>query len=357
MKRFQKTSLFFIAVLFIAISSLIYQRITPKTIGQVPFSLKKEWDLCVGEKILDISTDGNGMILIKTSNVLSAYNENDGSLLWTASIEGQRESFPPIIAENRVFVSDKNQLWSFDLKTGKELWKSVLTSADTWIPSASDKYVLLNLISDSIIVYDANTGTKLLEVPGGRGYTQAYLNDETVYIVDRGIKALDVVTENILWKLDNNRVTGLSTFGNGIIYYMEYPEGNTFDLVAYDTESKMELWRANFPDNSPNGLYLHSKFLVMTENEALYLIDSETGETKWKKVLSAPANLSFIGSNMYVLENFYRVIRTLNIEDGNELGSLQVAPWRIFGARAQEMISTETSLVFSRGCEIFVYGN
>ena len=117
------------------------------------------------------------------------------------------------------------------------------------------------------------------------------------------------------------------------------------------------MWKINFPDNHPRGLYLYDKFLYLTENEALYQIDSENGETKWQKVLSAPTNLSFTGNNVYVLERFYRVVHTIDIRSGNELGSLQIAPQRILGTETQEMVSSGTSLVFSRGCEIFVYGN
>jgi outer membrane protein assembly factor BamB len=95
----------------------------------------------------------------------------------------------------------------------------------------------------------------------------------------------------------------------------------------------------------------------MGEQEALYQIDSDNGETKWRKALIFPTNLSFIGNNVYVLELFSRIIHTLNIENGNELGSLQIAPQRILGTETQEMVSTGTSLVFSRGCEVFVYGD
>lgn len=306
---------------------------------------------------MEISADGNGTILAKTRNALSAYDQDTGSLVWTVSIGNQRESFPAVIAGERVFVSDKKQLWAFDLKTGKELWKSPLTSADTWVPAASNKYVLLNSISDHIDVYDAESGVKLWGIPGGRGYTQAYIDDNTIYVVDRGVKALDAITGDILWELDNHRATGFSTFGNGILYYMEYPGDNTFDLIAYNTESRKELWRVNFPDNSPSGLYLYNKFLFMAENEALYQIDSDIGETKWRKALIAPTNLSFIGNNVYVLELFSRIIHTLNIENGNELGSLQIAPQRILGTETQEMVSIGTNLVFSRGCEVFVYGD
>lgn len=359
MKRFQKITIILIsiAVIFFAILNFISQRNTPKASGQIAFPLKEEWSTCVGGRILEISTDKNGMILTKTSNALIAYDQDTGSLIWLDSIGDQSESFPAVIVSERVFVSDENQLWAFDLKTGREFWRSPLTSSDTWVPDASNKYVLLNSISDDIDVYDAESGVKLWGIPGGRGYTQAYIYDNTIYVVDRGVKALDAITGDIIWELDNHRVTGFSTFGNGILYYIEYPGDNTFDLIAYSAESRRELWRVNFPDNSPSGLYLYNKYLFMGEQEALYQIDSDNGKTQWRKALIFPTNLSFIGNNVYVLELFSRIIHTLNIENGNELGSLQIAPQRILGTETQEMVSTGTSLVFSKGCEVFVYGD
>lgn len=359
MKRLQKITLIFVAAIVtcVTIINYIYQQITPRVLGESEFPLREKWSLCVDEQIQEISSDGNEKILVKTNKALSAYDLDSGNLIWMTPIKGQRESFPSVIVGERVFVSDKDQLWAFDLKTGRALWKSPLDSADTWVPDASEKFVLLNSISDRIDVYDAESGGKLWGIPGGRGYTQAYIDDNTVYIVDRGVKALDAVTGDILWELDNSRATGFSTFGSGIIYYMEYPGDETFDLIAYNAKSRKELWRVNFPDNSPSRLYLYNRFLFMTENEALYQIASENGETKWQKALSAPTNLSFIGNNVYVLELFSRIIHTLNIENGNELGSLQVAPQRILGTETQEMVSIGTNLVFSRGCEVFVYGD
>lgn len=350
-----------ISILIVIVSGLIinflYQRNTPKPFGQAGFPLTKKWSFCVDGKILEITANEKGMVLVKTSDKLHVYHLDEGNLIWTASIEDQSESFPSVIADDKVFVSDSKQLWGIDLKSGEELWRSSLDSTDTWVPDASNKYVLLNSRSGDIIVYDVESGTELWRKPAGRGYTNAYIDGDMVYVVDRGVKALNAVTGDILWELDRNRATGASAFGNGILYYIEYPGHNTIDLVAYNTSLRAELWRVNLSETIPNELLLHGKFLYMTENEALYQIDSQTGVAKWKKMLSAPANLSFIGNNLYVLERFYRIIRALNIENGSELGSLQIANRRILSTESQEMVSSENSLIFSRGCEIFVYGN
>jgi outer membrane protein assembly factor BamB len=337
-------------------------------LGQSTFPLKEKWSLCIGENIRDISTNGNGKVFVKTNTSLSIYDQDTGSLAWTSSIKSQGESFPPIAVGERVFVSDSEQLWAFDLKTGRTLWKSVLDSsnpenANTWVPDASEKYVLLNSISDHVYVYDAASGNKLWETQGGRGYTQAYIDNDKVYIVDRGIKAFDALTGKLLWRLDHNRVTGVSAFGNGVIYYIEHPGNETFDLVAYRAKTRSELWRISFTDNdgpvttSPVGLYIHDNLLFMTQLGFIYRINPENGSVNWKKESSSPEDLSIIGKNIYVLNPFDGIIHALDIESGADLASLQISFYKIIGIHLSRMESTGTNLIFTRGCEVFVYGN
>jgi hypothetical protein len=84
---------------------------------------------------------------------------------------------------------------------------------------------------------------------------------------------------------------------------------------------------------------------------------SENGVTNWKTALSDPKDLSFIDENLYVLEQFHRTVHALDLGSGKELGSLQISLPQILGPRAHEMLSAKTNLAFSRGCEVFVYGD
>jgi outer membrane protein assembly factor BamB len=349
-----------IIVLIIAFGVLlnyINQQVFPRVSENQKFPLRKEWNHCVDEQIREISTAGNEKILVKTNDALYAYDLDSRNLVWTASIKKQVESFPAVVADKRVFVSDNEHLWAFDLKTGKNLWKIPLDGINTWIPDASQKFVLLNTISDRVDVYDATSGNKLWKIQSGRGYTQAYIHNDIVYIVDHGIKAFEASTGVQLWRLDSKRAVGLSTFKDGTVYYIEYQESGRFDLVAYSTSLESELWRRNFVDNSPSGLYLYNGFLFLTENNALYQMDPEKGIVNWEKVLSDPTNLSFIETNVYVLEQFHRTIHVFEIESGKALGSLQMSFPRVIGFKTQEMIAVGANLVFSRGCEFFVFGN
>lgn len=373
MKKFLKTAVILLVaieivfIIIFATLSYIYNQITPRTLGQSAFPLKEKWSLCVGENIRDISTNRNGIILVKTNESLSAYNEDRGILMWKSPINSQTESFPPIVADERVFVSDSEYLWAFELETGEVLWKAPLDSTDTWVPFASDKFVLLNSISNRIDVYDTASGKKLWETEGDRGYTKAYIDQDKIYIIDNGIKVFDAVTGNPLETVDNNLNTDLSTFGNGAIYYTEYHgigvfDGDgTYDLVAYNVKAKDELWRINFTDydsssDNPISLYVHDNFLFITQLGFVYRINPENGVIQWKREFSNPENLSVIGENIYVLTPFDGIIHSLDIESGKDAGSLQISFKKIVNTQSQRMVNTEANLAFARGCEVFVYG-
>jgi len=336
----------------------IYEQDTPRMLGNRAFPLTEKWRQCVSEQIQEISTDGHKIILVKTKKSLSAYDLVSKDLIWVIPVKEQAGYFPLIPIGGKVFVSDEEILWAFDLKTGSVLWKSSLDGTDVLIPDASEKFVLLNSISDRVFVFDAVSGQKLWETQGARGYTQSYIYNDTIYIVDYGIKAFDATSGNLLWELNNNSTpTGLSVFGDGVLYYLEFPDDETFDLVAYNTIIKKELWRQNFVDNSPNRLYVYDEILFLPENNALYQINTKTGEINWVKEFSDPTNLSVIDGNVYVFEQFNRIIHALDLESGTDIGSLQISTPRVLSTETQEMISTESRLIFSRGCEVFVFGD
>jgi len=360
MKNIQKTSILLAILAGMVIFNYISFQVTPRTVGQTIFPLQKKWNTCVNENVRNVSADKSGRIFVKISTALLAYDQNTGNLMWTNPVKDQRHSLPLKVVNEKVFVSDSDQLWAFDLKTGNILWKTSLESNDTWIPDASDKFVLLNSISDRIMAYDAKTGNKLWEAPGDRGYTQAFIDNDKVYVIYRGVQAYDAFSGKSLWKITNeDRETDLiSAFNNGIVYYIEYPQDHTIDLVAYSTEKGYELWRRNFSDIRPLGLYTYNNSLYLTLYGDIYRLDLATGEIYWKVKFDKPKDVSFVGQSMYVLEPFYRIIHALDAESGKELGRLQIAlvPFPLPYIDTQKMASTGNSLVFYKGCNIFVYG-
>ncbi len=359
MKKLQIVSgialIILIVVLLLAVAYDRFQKITPRQLGDSIFPLEETSKFCVNEKILDISFSDNKSVLIKTSKTLKSYNPDTGKIMWSVPIEEQISSFPPISASQRVFVSGKKYLWAFDLWTGELIWKTTLQSENTWVTDASTKFVLLNSLSDSVYVYDAVTGSKVWSIRVGRGYTKSYIAQNVVYIIDHGIKALDAFSGDLLWNINYDRDTGLSAMEDEVIYYLEYPGDNTFELVAYQTKIREEKWRISFVDNGAKDLYIHENWLLLADKKTLYKLNTEDGYLSWQRPFSDPTNISFLDNNVYVLEQFHRIIHAVDIDDGRDIGSLQISSPRIIGFEGQEMVSTKINLAFSRGCEVFIF--
>lgn len=319
------------------------------------FPLDLTWSSCVGDDIINISTDYHKVVLVRMKNELVAFHNETGAKLWTASIGRQRDFFPAVIENEKVFATDENQLWSFDLITGEALWNTPLIETDTWIPDVSDEYVLVNSLSDQLYIYTALDGRNIWNTHAGRGFTYAFIEEEVVYVVDNGIIAYKVNDGKLLWKLDNSRATGVSAYSDSVLHFLEYPEDGTFDVVAYNTTLRKEQWRMNFSDIGPQGLYVTRKYLYLSARSDLYQLSRESGAINWMSELPNLTDLTLLDDYIYVLKGSQKTIRALRVEDGKEVGFLQVNSRSIFDTSNQGLISTNTGLVGYLGCEVFVY--
>ncbi len=361
MKKTIKQVLYLLCVLILAfffVRQYLYVGGKPKIVGSQDFPLTEKWNVCVGDKVKEISTDGNEKIFTKTDKELSAYNLNSGELIWNTPLEGEVEPFPPISAGDKIFVLDNKNLSVFDMRTGDVLWKKLLQDPVAWIPDASEKYVLFNPYSDRVFVLDALSGKKIWETEGARGRTQAHIYHDKIFIVNYGVKVFDAISGEFLWELNNDSTTtDLSMMKNELLFFVEIPNNNSFYLVAYNTNIKKEMWRISFLNKIPNRLYVYDDVLFLYEDAAIVQINAKTGGINWMKDFSYPVDFAIADGNVYTLGNFNRIIHSLDITSGKDLGTLQISTPRLLGTNGQEMISVGENLVFSRGCEIFVYGN
>ena len=352
MKRATKTVSILGALIVVTI--YIWQIYTPTSFGTSSFPLVEKWWQKLDNTILDISTSDNDMILIKTTSSLIAFNQDSGDLIWNAKLGSQVSSYPAIEADNRLFVTDKKQLWAFDVKSGKILWSQALEDTSSWVTDASENIVLVNLVSKSIDAYDAKTGKKLWTNEAGRGHIRAYIDNDSVYVIDHGIVAYNAHHGNQIWRRDRN-ATGESAFKDGIIYFSEYNENN-IKITAFDVNKKHEIWNSSYQDEGIQKLYIYDKYLIMTDNNAIYRINLESGVTDWKLKLSSPGNSSYLDRDIYTLERFTRIIHAVNIGTGNDSGTIMLSFPRFIDSDNQIMISTSKYLFFSRYKEVFAYG-
>jgi outer membrane protein assembly factor BamB len=316
------------------------------------FPLDKLWSQKLGNTIDDLSISENGaMVLVRTRDAIYALDKGQGNIIWKYDISPQAYVSPAVSRNSRIFVADSKSLWALDSESGQVIWSQSLPESGGRIVDVSKERVLVNLVGYYVRAYDTQTGSLLWNIGVGRGFVQAYINDNLVYIPDHGIKAVDIESGKTIWTEGTNTISS-SSFSDGIIYYKS---GN--EIVAFDVKKRTELWSLDLKLGGSIDLIVNKGFLIIADKNNLFGFDKLDGHLKWRVATDFPQNPSIIDNQIYVLEGFTRKIRVLDIDTGKEVGSLRISfPYLLLAVGRKDMISTSNILLFSRGNEMFAFG-
>lgn len=190
----------------------------------------------------------DGILYIGTGNrnSICALDAANGNILWEVTKPKNFYS-SPCVAYNRVYIfCGNNTLYSFNAKTGKQLWR--FKTADSYTLSSSSASVhgktvyCIDGIGRYTFALDARTGAMQWKFDAG------IANDDkfsplavygTVFTCSAGnIYALDSANGSVKWQrtLTSSFVTSSPTYANGIIYITAYDNGygHLYELNAVD---------------------------------------------------------------------------------------------------------------------------
>jgi outer membrane protein assembly factor BamB len=314
--------------------------------------LKKLWSQKSGNTIDDLSISEDGtMVLVRTRNAIYALDKVSGNVIWKYDIFPQAYVSPAVSKGSKIFVADKKSLSALDPKNGLVIWNQSLSEPDGRIVDVSTDMILVNLVGYYVQAFDTETGSLLWKTGVGRGYVQAYIDDDLVYIPDHGIKAVNAESGKTIWSEGINNIS-YSNFSDAIIYYQS---GN--QIVAYDVKNRTRLWSLDLKLAGSVDLITEKGFLIVTDKSNLYVFDKINGQIKWRVTIDFPQNPSIIENQIYVLEGSKRIIRVFDLDTGQGAGSLRTSfPYPLFAVGRKDMISTSNILLFSRGNEVFAFG-
>ncbi len=316
----------------------------------INFPLKTSWSQKLSNAIVDISTSNdNSIILARTKYRLYALQAVNGKVAWSFTLANQVDHSPARSIGKTVYVTDSKFLYAISINDGSEIWRQPLPESGGRLVDLSENLILVNQTSYDIRGYDTLTGQLLWSVPAGRGFVQAYINDDIVYIADDGINAIRASSGESVWQHGNN-VIGESAYAERIIYYR-----SSNKVTAFDTQIQHELWNASLPENGFLRLKLDGDYLFIMDESNFYVFNKSNGSLEWQENISHPMNPVVIENNLYVLEGFSRVIRVFNLATKTEIGYLRISAPHLFVVENQEMSSSTDILLFSIGHDIFAY--
>lgn len=262
------------------------------------------------------------------------YDRNNGSLLWTAKVDGVAGSpakSPDVTPDTGhaastvttdgklVFAIFSNgDIIALDF-AGNQKWAKNLGVPDNHYGHSSS----LLVYQDKLIVqYDHKKSAKVLALSTENGdelwstarkvrvswaspvVIQNGSKAEVILAADPSVASYDVTTGEELWKLDciTGEVGPSVTVGNGIVYALnEYAS-----LVAIKPGSNPEiLWEAyDYLSDVPSPLVSGENLFIVTSYGAVVCYDAKSGEIRWEQEFGAGFYASPIlaEGNIYLLD-------------------------------------------------------
>ncbi len=268
-----------------------------------------------------------------------------------------KEPSSPAIYGDRLFAaSSRRALYSFDLPTGRLVWKTKLGAHAESSPAA-DAAAVCSGSSDGVFrCLDAGTGRELWRYQARSEITSSPVmagNAVFFYSSDDRVTALELNTGVKLWSYSRPAFHSMSPRGerspalSGGRLYQVFSDGA---LVSLDASSGRELWsRKASAESTGDGntratpLVLDSRLYVIDENGAVAAFDAETG--------SEAGLYNFIRAEDFVVSGGKRLI----IAGSGQAAAVDVKTGSILWSR--ELGHGMTTSVFAAGDALFILSN
>jgi len=352
MKKYKSKLSIAFSVFFVLLMSVSYFLFSPSLILKVSadnFPLNRLWSQRFNDLVVDISTSNSDeIIFIRTNKSLYALQSNTGDILWSFPLSKQIDHSPAVNFGTKVYVTDSEALLALDMENGRVRWSQPLPETSGRVVDVSNSIVLINEVGADIRAYDVKSGSFLWNISGGRGFIQAFIDENLIYIPDYGVKAIDIKNGKDVWQYGTD-VKYPSDYYNGVIY----SAGNR--VVAFDVRNQTELWDMVLPIVGLQRLKLDNDFLFVMDEKNIYLIKKSNGTLAWQVGMSHPMNPVIIGDVVYVMDGFGRVIQVFNLSTGKEVGHIRVSLPHLLVVENQDMYSSADILLFSSGKYLFAY--
>ena len=263
----------------------------------------------------------------------------------------------PKFYEDSVFIANDEGIWALDQMSGNVLWKKEFRTTyggNARIIGVSECCVLVNRVSEDITAYDRITGKQKWTVLGDRGFANAFFENQTIYIVSRGITALEGETGNMIWK-DGEYLISWSDYDQGVIYYT-YNQGGKIMAFAYNILTQRELWVTPLSGIGPSKALYSDNYVLVSSDDNLFALDAQTGQMIWSRDVQTLQMPVVLDGVIYLMEGFTRSVKAIILNTGEDLGFLSLGLGVLFEVELNNLSTTKDLLIFAEGNQVYSYG-
>jgi len=255
------------------------------------------------EKVTSLSIDANLVFAQTNMANFFAFEAESGRLLWTAHLgRVTSQSFPASVNSQAVFVTNSNQLFALDRRTGRQIWMKELTELPTSPTAANESRVIVGLQSGKVAGYNAKTGAPDWFLPTNDKVTSRPQLTERVLAVGSQdgkvyVSRSERYTQLYRFATSGKVVGPLGAYG---VRALLIPSTDHV-LYAIDLFTGEERWThptGSAVDQEP--LVVDKDVYIVNDQGQLSALDAETGTPRWSISTLGGRLLSVSGTKVYL---------------------------------------------------------
>lgn len=279
----------------LAYNSQIILRSRNSLIAIDPTNGKQLWEmksgvptgLNTGDLTLAPRMSGDLIIVPEEGSRIAAFSAITGQLVWR-TLESSANVNDSNLATIDAFATNDNRLfvarfsWSlsaYDVQNGNLLWETDVPYRATLYLQADNKYVYEST-GTILQIYDSNSGEIVWKNDFGSVIRQIFLEGNRLYIIlpfgSQPLIAFDLDSRQVLWSLSNQQVSDGELRTITAIENVVFVEGD--HLYALTKENGSILWKTEFTGPLENAVILNSNVIVRNTGKDIFVFDLTSGQ-------------------------------------------------------------------------------
>ena len=311
-----------------------------KDIVNPTFKTRVEWDSSAGSGSrlqytgLRMALEADALFSADVDGDVYAFDPKNGKRIWRSETKARIASGPSVSGDAVLVGTLDGEVIALKRADGKQLWRSKLSSEVLTAPAGNGSLLVAKTIDGKVYGLSANKGERQWvfdrSVPNLtlRGLSAPVIDGDHAFVgMDNGrLIALHLADGSPIWeqgvavgtgRTELERLTDIDAelliSGNSI-----YAVSFGGELTCMDTETGQVTWRRSI--KSYSGIALVGELLVVTDdNGVVWALDVKTGAASWKqegllyRKLSPPA----VFADRIVVGDFEGYLHWLDPKDGH----------------------------------------
>lgn len=320
--------LFSLLILFTFVTDSFSQEKPDLKVEDFSMPLKKCFGFARDKSSTNLIASDNkiqNVIFLQDNKNIFSYNLKETLINWKTESNGfikeinQTDNNDLIFISSRPTKENNNQFYlnSVSLKTGITNWQRETALFNIIRGSHKDNLLVLSDGLQKVAGIDYKTGTDLWEITLSEKFLLLNtITDQTLLILtDKNLINLELNTGRILKKTEipsskSNNFNFL--VGSDMFTFLGTSDGKIFKFTK---SFKNAIWKYKTGGSISSILYKENKILVTSLDNFVYLLDAQSGRLKWKKRMDDRIDIKPV---------FYNNLAVISSTSGNKISIINI---------------------------------